>query len=203
MVTSRAAARLWWQRPGVQTLGVALIAFAATATVLYVQNGGSATTDAAAHSGSLTRQPTRGFMLPNGMRATAQAPGLVLPANLRTAADSSQVAPAQIPFAASLARPSLAIDRVPRAINPAEGWFERIARKQYSDGQMIGVTLSTPPGYEALYGVRRGDLVTAIDGQPLSDPDVYQALLMHAGKSVTLTINRDGVILDQTVNFAN
>ena len=69
-------------------------------------------------------------------------------------------------------------------------------------GEAVGVELRAPGAIVAGFaadgspalasGVRAGDLITALDGQPVGSAEDFPAALERAGASVTLTIVREG-----------
>ena len=55
----------------------------------------------------------------------------------------------------------------------------------------------------AAQGVKTGDIITEINGQPIKNFDAVTELLMelHAGDTVTLKIWRNGTFLEKTVKL--
>ena len=82
--------------------------------------------------------------------------------------------------------------------------FKQITKTNFSKGVLLTSVVSSGPAAKA--GIKPGDLVTAIDGQPLTIrfPEEIPPLLkrladVEIGKTITLTYERDGVSGTATV----
>ncbi len=86
-------------------------------------------------------------------------------------------------------------------------------------GKTVGVILKTEGvqivGFETIEtetgdicpavsaGLREGDMITAINGQPIADSDAFSGLCMDAGESCTLTYLRDGRTYSASLTFVS
>jgi carboxyl-terminal processing protease len=104
-------------------------------------------------------------------------------------------------------------------LDPHSLWLsptDYLALQERADGRYLGIGVAlgemgdariaiesvTPRGPAALAGVQPGDVLIAVDGEPLQtlDPGSVQALLAgNIGEPVELTLRRDGVALTVTV----
>lgn len=115
----------------------------------------------------------------------------------RVRGDFEQTAAAQIAFAIASNAASEVIDAL-----VADGVVVRpflgISGNAVANGQVVGDIVAGGPADEA--GVETGDVITAIDGQPLggNDDALLDALFeREPGQTVTLTVERDGA--EQTI----
>ncbi len=87
------------------------------------------------------------------------------------------------------------LTRDPREFSQARRWFNGFMarRAPSSDGSFAGFVLHPTLRYKRQYGLNDGDIVTAINGVTLEDPDAAARVLQRAtGSSVEITIQRDG-----------
>jgi membrane-associated protease RseP (regulator of RpoE activity) len=69
-----------------------------------------------------------------------------------------------------------------------------------SGGVQLGEIVRGTPASEA--NLLRGDFVVKFDGRPVADRAAFQQLLReHMGKRVTLTLSRNGVVMDRLVRL--
>jgi type II secretion system protein C len=62
------------------------------------------------------------------------------------------------------------------------------------DGRMVGMIMHPARRVQRQYGLRDGDMLTAVNGVEINDPDVLENVLSSSsGKSLSLTFTRDGV----------
>lgn len=66
-------------------------------------------------------------------------------------------------------------------------------------GKIAGMTLHPTPVLQRQFGLREGDVVTAINGVEVTDPGALSAAFRGPGQLLTVTYTRDGV--EQTVNL--
>jgi type II secretion system protein C len=113
---------------------------------------------------------------------TLSGRGAGLPAPVVAAADNSSGVQDD-PDAASVIRPK------PKA---AERWFDRLRGfTQAPPGGKAGFAMRT--GQKGRFGFQNGDVVTAINGHPISDADAADRVLRQVDdSSVTFTVDRDG-----------
>ncbi|MFO1507485.1 MAG: PDZ domain-containing protein [Lysobacterales bacterium] len=82
-----------------------------------------------------------------------------------------------------------------RTLTPAESRAARVA-----GGITIGLVVGDSPASRA--NLLQGDIVTAVDGQPVTDKEAFQTqLARHAGRPVTLRLVRNGVTLARMVRL--
>jgi type II secretion system protein C len=67
-----------------------------------------------------------------------------------------------------------------------------------ADGRVAGMILHPALPLQRRYGVRDGDVVTAVNGVQLTDPAILETAIRMSGESAQLTITREGV--EQTVS---
>lgn len=77
------------------------------------------------------------------------------------------------------------------------------AAKQSGNSEGLFVTAVVPGGPSDAAGVRQGDVITVIDGQPATDPDQLALLTLtkKPGQSVTITYERQGKSTETTVTL--
>jgi general secretion pathway protein C len=77
--------------------------------------------------------------------------------------------------------------------SPAQGFFNYLGAEQsHVDGKLAGLIVHPPKAFQRKYGLQDGDLLTAINGVQISDPDALADLLRTAGGSLSVTLTRDG-----------
>ncbi|MDR0457492.1 MAG: Do family serine endopeptidase [Burkholderiaceae bacterium] len=81
-----------------------------------------------------------------------------------------------------------------RPLNPQER-----AQAKLEDGQN-GLLVERASGPAAIAGIQPGDVIVAVDGQPVRDLDQVRSLIAKAGKSVALLIQREGERIFVPVN---
>lgn len=79
------------------------------------------------------------------------------------------------------------------------------AAKQAGQSAGLFVTTVAPSGPAGNAGLRQGDVITAIDGKPVTDADQLAALTLakKPGESVTFTFVREGKTMDVTVTLGS
>jgi general secretion pathway protein C len=115
--------------------------------------------------------------------------------------------PAPIQVAAAAPDPAAASQssddvqfKPPRDPTVAESWFGnlRVTTNNFQ-GQLHGLRLHPIKRFEREFDLREGDIVTAVNGVEVTDPDVLQDLLKTYPKSLSLTFTRAGVQQSLTV----
>lgn len=93
----------------------------------------------------------------------------------------------------------------PRQRSPAESVLGSMyAEPNNVDGRMVGMVMHPARRLQRQYGFRDGDMLTAVNGVEISDPDVLQNVLTgNSGKSLSLTFTRDGVQQTKTLPVGN
>ena len=83
----------------------------------------------------------------------------------------------------------------PRQRTLAQSAFASIdAQPTDVDGRMVGMIMHPVRRLQRQYGLRDGDVLTAVNGVEINDPDVLENVLSSSsGKSLSLTFTRDGV----------
>ena len=81
----------------------------------------------------------------------------------------------------------------------AEGWFSNLYAERYTTNGKTGLRLHPAMRFQRRYGLREGDSLTAVDGVPVGDADAIDNVLRSGGKTVALTLTRNGV--EETVTF--
>lgn len=118
-------------------------------------------------------------------------------------------APAQVSYARPVQAPQPGLaEAVEQAVRQDPGVISEVIRPQpvFAGGQQRGYRLY--PGRNrdkfAALGLMPGDLVTAINGNPLSDPNQGLEMLrgIGAGGLVTLTVTRNGAEQDISVDLS-
>jgi general secretion pathway protein C len=69
------------------------------------------------------------------------------------------------------------------------------------DGRLAGLVVHPPKYLQRRYGLQDGDLLTAINGVEITDPDALTDMLRTAGGSLSLTLTRDGAQQTKTVQL--
>lgn len=92
----------------------------------------------------------------------------------------------------------------PNHPTPAEGFFSYMgAERNNVDGKLAGLIVHPAKNIQRKYGLHDGDMLTAINGVEISNPDVLADLLRTAGESLSLTLTRNGVQQTTTVQLDN
>jgi general secretion pathway protein C len=133
--------------------------------------------------------------LPRSTLVALVSSGSVAADNLATAADDASSRPDD-PSAAALYdqnHPSL-----------AQGFFNYLgAEPSHVDGRLAGLIVHPPKSIQRKYGLQDGDLLTAINGVQINDPDAVADLLRMAGGSLSLTLTRGGAQQTTTMQLNN
>jgi type II secretion system protein C len=115
---------------------------------------------------------------------------------------TSPVARLELPTA----RVSTGTDAIPTPISAreeapsaAEGWFSNLYAERYTADGRSGLRLHPPKVFQRRYGLRDGDTLTAVNGVPVGDEDAVDSVLRAGGKTVALTLTRDGI--EETMRF--
>ncbi len=66
------------------------------------------------------------------------------------------------------------------------------AQERNVDGKFAGMQLHPAKHFQKLYGLREGDVVTAVNGVEITDSDSLSSALKSSDASLTLTFTRDG-----------
>ena len=121
--------------------------------------------------------------------------GSVTAGNLATTADDASSRPDD-PRAAAL------YDQNHPSV--AQGFFNFLGAEQsHVDGRLAGLIVHPPKFVQRKYGLQDGDLLTAINGVEISDPDVLAELLRTAGGSLSVTLSRGGAQQTKTMQLNN
>jgi len=101
----------------------------------------------------------------------------------------------------SVAQSELPPTRVadPDVITPAEGWFAQLNIEQTHSGETNGLVMHPAKRFQREYGLKDSDILTAVDGVEITDPQTLADTLRTNAKSLSLTFVRDGV--PRTVNL--
>jgi general secretion pathway protein C len=88
--------------------------------------------------------------------------------------------------------------------SPAQGFFNYLGAEQsHVDGRLAGLIVHPPKSIQRKYGLQDGDLLTAINGVQIGDPDALTDLLRTAGGSLSLTLTRGGAQQTKTMQLNN
>jgi general secretion pathway protein C len=89
----------------------------------------------------------------------------------------------------------------PRQRSLAQSAFGSLfAEPSNVNGQMVGLLLHPARRLQRQYGFRDGDLLVAVNGVEINDPDVLQNMLASSSeKTLSLTFTRDGVQQTKTL----
>jgi general secretion pathway protein C len=88
--------------------------------------------------------------------------------------------------------------------SPAQGFFNYLGAEQsHVDGRLAGLIVHPPKFVQRKYGLQDGDLLTAINGVEISDPDALADLLRTTGGSLSLTLTRGGAQQTKTMQLNN
>ena len=88
--------------------------------------------------------------------------------------------------------------------SPAQGLFNFLGAEQsHVDGRLAGLIVHPPKFVQRKYGLQDGDLLTAVNGVEISDPDALADLLRTAGGSLSLTLTRGGAQQTKTMQLNN
>jgi type II secretory pathway component PulC len=134
----------------------------------------------------------------NGQREILRLPRSLKPGTLLVA-DAAAPAP-DLPSST----PTDGLDGPP-VLSRGEDWFSNFhGDAVHINGQAVGLELHPGSKYRRRYGIEPGDVLTAIDGVPVTDDDSAAGVLREAsGHSLTLTINRGGHEVQTTVATGN
>lgn len=75
----------------------------------------------------------------------------------------------------------------------AEGWFSHLYAERYNVDGRTELRLHPAKHFQRRYGLRDGDTLIAVNGVPAGDADAVDSILRAGGKSVALTLARNGV----------
>lgn len=133
----------------------------------------------------------------NGRLETLRLPRQTMLANV----------PASIQVAAAVPDPAVATEssedgqfKPPRDVTIAESWFGNLrATRNNLPGQIHGLRLHPVKSFQREFDLQEGDIVTAVNGVEVTDPDALQELLKTYPKSLSLTFTRAGVQQSLTV----
>jgi len=79
-------------------------------------------------------------------------------------------------------------------ITAAASWFSNLdAESNNVDGKLAGMRLHPEGRLRHQYGFRDGDILTAINGIEITDPEVLDRVLSDSAQSLSLTYTRNGV----------
>jgi general secretion pathway protein C len=133
--------------------------------------------------------------LPRGALVGLVTSGSVTAGNLAAPADDASSRPDD-PRAAAL------YDKNHPSV--AQGFFNFLGAEQsHVDGRLAGLIVHPPKFVQRKYGLEDGDLLTAINGVEISDPDVLAELLRTAGGSLSVTLSRGGAQQTKTMQLNN
>jgi type II secretion system protein C len=121
----------------------------------------------------------------------------------RKGSDAGELASAPVAAAPNaLARADGLVPTDPRAFSAARHWFAGVnAQRVINDGRFEGLRLQPMQRYKRQYGLRDGDVLKAINGVQLSDPDEAARQLQYSGSGVvTMAIERDGAVQEVSVD---
>jgi general secretion pathway protein C len=101
---------------------------------------------------------------------------------------------------ASLEQPQ--VHEVP---SPAKSWLASVSagRNNDSEGNASGMLLHPNKLVRRMYGLQEGDVLKAINGVDVNDPEALNQTLDSAGGSLVLTYTRDGTQQTTTVSVNN
>jgi len=86
----------------------------------------------------------------------------------------------------------------------AQGFINYLGVEQsHVDGKLAGLIVHPPKSVQRKYGLQDGDLLTAINGVEINDPDALTDLLRTAGGSISLTLTRGGAQETKTLQLNN
>lgn len=90
---------------------------------------------------------------------------------------------------------------LPFILMPLVFMIGRTEPKFLHDSPMVIGVVQESPAAEA--GIEDGDIITAVDGNPVEDwNDVLRATAQPAGKTVTLSLNRDGKVITEELTLS-
>jgi general secretion pathway protein C len=88
--------------------------------------------------------------------------------------------------------------------SPAQGLFNTIGSEQNNvDGRLAGLIVHPPKYIQRRYGLQDGDLLTAVNGMQINDPEALADMLRTAGPALSLTFTRDGIQQTRTLRLNN
>jgi general secretion pathway protein C len=89
-------------------------------------------------------------------------------------------------------------------LSAAQGFINYLGAEQsHVDGKLAGLIVHPPKSAQRKYGLQDGDLLTAINGVEIDDPDALPELLRTAGGSLSLTLTRAGAQQTKTMQLNN
>jgi len=106
---------------------------------------------------------------------------------------SATVRLAALPRPAAEAAVALPISMRDEPPSAAEGWFSYLNAERYTADGRMGLRLHPAKHLQRRYGLRDGDTLMAVNGVPVADEDAVEKLLHAGGKTIALTVTRDGV----------
>lgn len=74
------------------------------------------------------------------------------------------------------------------------------AEEDFANGKLSGMRVHPAKYFQRLYGIKDGDVVTAVNGVEITSRDVLAHSLKDSGDSLSLTVMHDGV--EQTVSLS-
>jgi general secretion pathway protein C len=130
----------------------------------------------------------------DGRQETLVLPRSLLPGISYKQAGTETVAAAEAP---------VAVD--PRQRSLAQSAFGSLFAEPHNiNGEMVGLVLHPARKLQRQYGFQDGDLLVAVNGVEISDPDALQNMLANSSeKTLSLTFTRDGVQQTKTLPVSN
>jgi general secretion pathway protein C len=115
------------------------------------------------------------------------------------------LAPVEVADTAATSAPADPASASPQTqVSLGESAFGEVnAEPNNVDGHLAGMVLHPVKQTQRQYGLRDGDMLTAVDGVEITDADVLADTLKKAGQSLTLTVVRDGVTQTKTLPVGN
>jgi len=105
---------------------------------------------------------------------------------------------------------SVDVAAAPDAVDPRQrslaqsAFGSMFAEPNNVNGQMVGLVLHPARRLQRQYGFRDGDMLIAVNGVEINDPDVLHNLLASSSeKTLSLTFTRDGVEQTKTLPVSN
>lgn len=135
----------------------------------------------------------------DGRLETLRLPRSLLPGMSHQAIVVEAMAAAEAPATAAM----VSLD--PRQRSPAQSVMGSMyAEPNNVNGRMVGMVMHPARRLQRQYGFRDGDMLTAVNGVEINDPDILQNVLTSSsGKSLSLTFLRDGVQETRTLPVGN
>jgi general secretion pathway protein C len=130
---------------------------------------------------------------------------LMLPRSLLPGMSHKRVVMEAMAAAAEAPATAATVTVDPRQRSPAQSVFGSMYAEPNSvNGQMVGLVMHPAKRLQRQYGFRDGDMLTAVNGVEINDPDILQNVLTgSSGKSLSLTFTRDGVQQTKTLPVGN